>query len=79
MNELVKKSLPTKLAALGFIFMILMGNYWMVLVITNQPYPQWLMDCFLIAALWIIGCAVCIAYLSFRYRDFVSSEGDKVD
>lgn len=66
MDSRVRKSLPTRVAALGFIFMILLGNYWMVLVITNQPFPQWLMDLFLVNAFLILMSAVGVVYVSVR-------------
>ena len=53
MDERLRKYLGTKMVAIGFIALILMGNYWFVKDFTVPGYTnQYLSDAFLLAALW---------------------------
>lgn len=42
MQESVRKSWPARLSALGFIFVIILGNVWLTYGLTNEPVPAWL-------------------------------------
>ena len=55
--------LPTKLMAIGFIVLILLGNYWLVFIFSFQQPPWWLWDAFILCSMWIIGCGIGIGIM----------------
>lgn len=71
----MKNSLPKKCTAIGFIVLTLLGNYWLVLVITKQATPMWLLDAFSIAAIFVIGSGLAGLVLSFWQK----GSNDSVD
>lgn len=52
----ILRLLPTKLMAIGFIVLILLGNYWLIFIYSFQSTPKWLWDVFILCSIWIIGC-----------------------
>ena len=73
MNEKLLKTMAAKSAALGFIFMILLGNYWFILNVTKSDIPNWVYNGFLIGAIWVIVSGVCLA-VSALFMDFNQTE-----
>ncbi len=56
----LRRSLPTRLVAIAFIAMILLGNYWLVERLLGQPAPGWLSASFALAILTagVGGCGM---------------------
>jgi hypothetical protein len=66
MHPDLRKSLATKCAAVGFIAIILLGNYWMMLHITSSEIPALFYDVFLCVAAWVILSGVAMLITLFR-------------
>jgi len=44
MRPNLRRSFASKVVAISFIALILLGNYWVVLALTGSPLPGWLYD-----------------------------------
>ncbi len=71
MNEKLQKYFATKMVAIGFIVLILMGNYWLVKEFTNPGYnnPNFF-SIFFIVAFWTICwiIPVTVKYFIIKYE-----------
>jgi hypothetical protein len=69
MNSKLRKSWATKSVAIGFIALTLLGNYWIVLVITGQKTPQWFHDTIVFTSLWVLLSGVGLLITSFFIKN----------
>lgn len=62
MSPVLRKHIFTKLVAVGFIFLILLGNIWFGLSLTTTETPIWIQTLFGIGILWVItfGVLLCL-------------------
>lgn len=58
MQQDIRSSWWTKLIAIGFILLILMGNFWVVFLITGQAIPEWLQSGFMANIGFLVICCL---------------------
>jgi len=56
----------TKVAAIGFICQILLGNLWLVWSVLGQTIPGWLWDAIILAAAIVITGGIAMAVKSVQ-------------
>lgn len=60
MESSLRKSWPARVAALGFIIIIVLGNIWATYGITGKPVPQWLGVGFAASMILTLAAAVVL-------------------
>jgi TRAP-type C4-dicarboxylate transport system permease small subunit len=74
----LRRSIFTKAVALGFIVMILLGNVWLVLVLTGQKDMHWLGQSFAACMVWIAlaGCGMGVRMIQHQFRKETETDDD---
>ena len=55
MDEQLRRSVWTKLSALGFIYLIILGNIWFAFMVVGAVLPDWLRNSFYLGVLFVLG------------------------
>lgn len=66
MDSQLRKSIWTRSVALGFVYLILIGNVWVTYLITGGHVPLWMRVAFFIGIFWVTVSAfgvMAVAYL----------------
>lgn len=58
MHQELRKSIWTRLVALGFIYLIVLGNVWFTYTVTGGEVPLTLRVAFFVGIFWVLTSAV---------------------
>lgn len=73
----LRQHILTKLVAIGFIYLIIIGNIWFGLSITTKVTPVWLQSLFGIGVLWVVATGfLLVAYGGYAWFTGALEEGD---
>ena len=60
MSEELRRSIFTRLIALGFIFLVILGNYWFAQLLLGIAVSQTLVNLFAGAVVWVFTWGLCL-------------------
>lgn len=72
MNEELKKYFATKMVALGFIALVLLGNFWLIKAFVKEGYfNQSLYNVFFLTSIWTVFWMIpmSIKYIQIKFKD----------
>ncbi len=76
MDETIKRSFWSRLSALGFIFLIVVGNIWYAKMIVGEPIGVWIQLSFYLSVGMALVGAVGVTYLLLRQKLVRSDKSD---
>lgn len=71
MPEKIRRSWLTKLVAIGFIYIVILGNIWFTRGISGASTPDWMVLAFFFGIVWILclGVAMGAQWLYLWHTD----------
>lgn len=69
MPDEIRRSIFTRLIALGFIFLVILGNWWFAQLALGQAVSQTLIHLFVGAVVWVFTWGFCLGvqWIHFKY------------
>ena len=78
MNDALRRSLPSKLTAIGFIVLIVSGNFWLVNALISKSPSTWVGIGFMVGSVLTMAGAIGLLTLALYRRFFVEQDGTAV-
>ncbi|SME88630.1 hypothetical protein [Pseudobacteriovorax antillogorgiicola] len=76
----LRRSLVVRLIALGFIYLIVLGNIWFIQLFTEKVTPLWMQLAFLIGVAWVGILGVCLGiYGTYLWKTGALQEDEDDD
>jgi hypothetical protein len=73
MNPNLRAALPTRFTALGFIVVLLGGNFWVMYLILGQKVPNIIVEGFNLGVLMVIVGGISMLYWKFKNPEVFES------